>query len=65
MMTSEPSSLGLGTGMAIFGSGVAWGIDRQSVSQLQGTLAKTAASAVFVPLTIARRRCVVGDERLA
>ena len=46
--------LGLGTGAALFGGGVAWGIDRVAKRRgYTGPFLKTAAAAVFVPLTIA------------
>jgi hypothetical protein len=44
---------GLGTGMAIFGGGVAWGIDRQArLRNHRGPFLKTAASAVLVPAAV-------------
>ncbi len=44
---------GLGTGMAIFGGGVAWGIDRQArLRNYRGPFLKTAASAALVPAAI-------------
>ena len=48
-----PIVAGLGTGMAIFGSGVAWGVDRQArLRNYRGPFGKTAASAVLVPAAI-------------
>ena len=44
---------GLGTGMAIFGGGVAWGIDRQArLRNYRGPFLKTAASAALVPAAV-------------
>ena len=48
-----PVRVGLGTGMAIFGSGVAWGIDRQArLRNYKGPVLKTAASAALVPVSV-------------